>query len=460
MRSSSRLGVPFALVEALFLFLGMRWRFPRAERKGLEARQLRLAVARARFAARRSPYFRELYRGMDIRDFFSLPTVGKREMMERLGDWTTSGIPREKIMDFCLAAEESRDFGRRLNGYVCVLSTGTSGARGVEMVSRREEILLKAAFLARFPLVAKERLRVAFILRVFSPGLKFHAFGHHVEYVDPLVPFQEMKRRIDEIDPNVLSGPPQALRLLAREKAKGRLSASPKRIVSYGETLWPDVRAEIAKAFGCRVDEIYKCTESAIAMPCGEGRLHVNEDLVLLETLDENGREVAPGRPCTRLLVTDLVKRSCPIIRYELNDIVTISKESCPCGSHFRVIESIQGRLDDLFWLPSATGEGLLPVLPDFIARAVVSYLPEALEWCAVEESPERVVVRVETEEGGVSPGHEAALSARLATVFAAAGCVVPSIAVEGASTGAGDLDRKFRRVRRAFDLPNPGRLG
>lgn len=443
-----------AVFPAIGTFISVRLRFRHASPETIRAYQTRMALAQVRFAARRSVYFRELYSGMDLADFASLPTTNKAAMMERLGDYITIGLSKEEILDFCLEVERTRDFSRRLAGYTCVLSTGTSGSKGVEIVSRKEELILKAAFLARFPFPESAKLRAAFILRVFSPGLKFAAFGHKVEYVDPLVPFPEMVRRIDGIGPNLISGPPQVLKLLAAEKRAGRLRAAPLRIVSYGETLWPDVRAAIESAFACRVDEIYKCTEAAIAMPCRDGRLHVNEDLVLLEVLDAGGNPARPGEPGARLLVTDLMKRSCPIIRYELNDIVTISPEPCPCGSRFRVIESIRGRTDDTFWLPSAAGEGLLPVLPDFVARAVVACLPEALEWCAVQEEVGLVRVTVETRHDGISAVHAAALRERLSAAISASGCVPPYIVVETGPTGAGDFDRKFRRVRRSFAYP------
>jgi phenylacetate-coenzyme A ligase PaaK-like adenylate-forming protein len=38
-----------------------------------------------------------------------------------------------------------------------------------------------------------------------------------------------------------------------------------------------------------------------------------------------------------------------PVIRYELTDQVTPLDQPCPCGSSFRRISDIQGRLDDSF---------------------------------------------------------------------------------------------------------------
>ena len=61
-----------------------------------------------------------------------------------------------------------------------------------------------------------------------------------------------------------------------------------------------------------------------------------NEDLIAVELLDGDGRPTPPGVPSRRMLVTDLHKTSQPIVRYALNDIVTIRPEPCACGSSFR----------------------------------------------------------------------------------------------------------------------------
>ena len=71
-----------------------------------------------------------------------------------------------------------------------------------------------------------------------------------------------------------------------------------------------------------------------LAQSCKAGRLHINEDIAIVEIVDENDQPVPPGTP-GHIIVTDLVKRSTPIIRYRLNDIVTIDPDPnpCSCGS-------------------------------------------------------------------------------------------------------------------------------
>jgi phenylacetate-CoA ligase len=64
-------------------------------------------------------------------------------------------------------------------------------------------------------------------------------------------------------------------------------------------------------------------------------------------------------RPCSSkrddgsLLVTDLVNRAMPLIRYEIGDRGTLDPVPCPCGDPRPVLGAVDGRLNDVFTLPS-----------------------------------------------------------------------------------------------------------
>ena len=76
--------------------------------------------------------------------------------------------------------------------------------------------------------------------------------------------------------------------------------------------------------------------------------MHVSEDLVIVEPVDEDGRPVAPGQRSVKVCLTNLFNRALPLIRYEITDEVRIESEPCPCGSAHRCVADIQGRLDDV----------------------------------------------------------------------------------------------------------------
>ncbi len=56
------------------------------------------------------------------------------------------------------------------------------------------------------------------------------------------------------------------------------------------------------------------------------------------------------------MLVTVLLSRTKPLIRYEMSDSVAISTESCPCGRPFVLLTGIQGRREDTLRLLDARG--------------------------------------------------------------------------------------------------------
>jgi len=65
--------------------------------------------------------------------------------------------------------------------------------------------------------------------------------------------------------------------------------------------------------------------------------LHVPEDHLLIEVLDESGEPVAPGER-GELVVTTLRHEAMPLIRYRLGDITAVENEPCPCGrTHMRL---------------------------------------------------------------------------------------------------------------------------
>ena len=72
----------------------------------------------------------------------------------------------------------------------------------------------------------------------------------------------------------------------------------------------------------------------------------------MLENVDEHGRPVPDGERGARVLVTNLFNRVQPLIRLEVTDLVTLDPAECPCGRSLRRVRAIEGRADDVIWLP------------------------------------------------------------------------------------------------------------
>jgi putative adenylate-forming enzyme len=390
---------------------------------------------RIKFALRKSPFYRKHYEGYDISDTGKLPFTSKTIMMDNLSGFNTAGLKKEEVMEFCIGNERSRDFSRRIHGYNAGLSSGTSGNKGVEITSPAEENILRAAFFARFHFPEKQKINLAFILRVTSPAFSLNRFGHRLSYIGQLDSIENIVGKLNEQNPNMISAPPSMLKLLASEKENGRLKAKPVRVISYAEVLYPDVKEYIGRVFGCMVHEIYKCSEGAIAMTCRYGSLHVNEDIVALELLNADGTPTPPGKPCHRLIVTDLHKSVLPIIRYELNDVITLSHERCRCGSHFRVIEKIQGRADDLFWGIRKSDGTRHFIYQDYISRTIISVSDSIEEFQAVQKDYTRIVIRLKLTDLNKLGEIGKEVAERIRKVFTDYGCEEPEVVTEYGET-------------------------
>jgi phenylacetate-CoA ligase len=82
----------------------------------------------------------------------------------------------------------------------------------------------------------------------------------------------------------------------------------------------------------------------AFASQCEQGRMHVNPEYGVLEIVDEHGR---PTDGEGTIVGTSLHNSVAPLIRYRMNDTARWSREPCPCGRTYPVIENLGGRLAD-----------------------------------------------------------------------------------------------------------------
>jgi len=97
-----------------------------------------------------------------------------------------------------------------------------------------------------------------------------------------------------------------------------------------------ETRRRVGQAWGEVLFNMYGATECGLAAECDQHRgMHLQEDLVIVEVVDQDNRPVPPGVYGDRLLITVLFKRTQPLIRYEMSDSVRLSPDPCPCGRPF-----------------------------------------------------------------------------------------------------------------------------
>lgn len=137
----------------------------------------------------------------------------------------------------------------------------------------------------------------------------------------------------------MLLQPSTCLRMIeAFEKYNIKLCDSVRYIELNGEAVTRDVEEYIREKTKVIVANMYGANEvGAIAYECPEHELHILEDNVYFETINEEDK--------TEILVTSKKNSLMPVIRYNLQDVIKVKRNfHCSCGCSSEVIDSISGR--------------------------------------------------------------------------------------------------------------------
>lgn len=379
----------FRLLKILFTYLQTKYLRTFDSREELLLHQQKLLTKQLKFLKKNSPFYK------NITDFSSLPVMNKKLMMTHFDELNTQNIHKEEAMNVAIKSEESRDFSPTIGDISVGLSSGTSGNRGMFLVDSQES--------ARWAGIILAKLLPEFILKPQKIALFLRANNNLYEslnskrivfkFFDLMAPLEQLLDELNEYGPTLLVSPPSMLRFIADKQESGGIHISPKKIFSAAEVLDPLDQKYLEKIFQQKIHQIYQCTEGFLGHTCDEGTIHLNEDFLIIEKnfIDENKTKFYP-------VITDLERKTQPIVRYLLNDILTLKKDPCPCRSPQMAIEQIEGREDDLFYFTDKKGEEKI-VFPDFIRRKIISASDDIEEYRVVQKSPQEMTVYLKSSE-------------------------------------------------------------
>jgi phenylacetate-CoA ligase len=176
--------------------------------------------------------------------------------------------------------------------------------------------------------------------------------------------------------------------------------------ITSAEPVYDYQRAIIAQAFNCPVRETYGMAEIvAAASECTAGRLHLWPEAGWVEVI-EDSRSLPPGASGD-LVCTGLMNADMPLIRYRTGDRGTLAGglEICQCGRTLPVIESVDGRVDDILYTMDGRHIGRLdPLFKGDLPIQEAQIIQEALDCVRVRYVP--------TQE--FRPHHESVITQRL----------------------------------------------
>lgn len=114
-----------------------------------------------------------------------------------------------------------------------------------------------------------------------------------------------------------------------------KLPEALKYIESTGRYLDDDVKDAVEKRFNAKVLNMYGTIETwGIAETCKYNRMHVNNDNIYLELVDERGNVINECNKVGMVVITALNQFTMPFIRYRTNDYAMFLDEQCQCGEH------------------------------------------------------------------------------------------------------------------------------
>jgi len=327
-----------------------------------------------------SPFYQE-YLG---KPFEKYPVIDKSIYMDNFNDINSKGLDKDRALDIAINSERNRDFCPMYGDYTVGLSSGTSGNRGLFVLSDNERAEWAGYIIGKMLPIFFKRKKVAFILRA-NNNLYESSNGLLVEFrfFDLIDGVESNIPALEEYKPEILIAPSSVLSCLAR-KGPG---ISPKKIISVAEVLDDNDKSIIQGAFNVPVDEIYQCTEGFLGATCSKGNMHLNESTNIIEKqwIDKEGGRFYP-------VITDLKRTIQPIVRYKLDDILVEDFERCACGSTATRLKRIEGRADDVLKLNSSSGRST-DVYPDFIRNCIISGCKEILEYEVVQSKQHQIDV-------------------------------------------------------------------
>jgi len=307
-----------------------------------------LLVKHIRYVSEHSPFYRRLFQEEGVgpgaivsaRDLELLPLTTKEDLESHNLDFLC--VPESLAVDLCLTSGTT---GRA----VALLQS----ARDLERLGYNEERAFRMAGIG-----PRDRALVAVALdRCFMAGLAYFLGLSRIGATvmrggaGSLAVLGEL---VSTYCPTVIVGVPSLLLKLAEATAAEGIdpaSAGAEKIVCIGEPIrTPDLSlsplgSRLAEAWGAKLFGTYASTEMATAFCDCEAGVggHLLPELVIVETVDEEGRAVPHGTP-GEVIATPLGVEAMPLVRYRTGDVAELHRKPCACGRSSWRLGPVVGR--------------------------------------------------------------------------------------------------------------------
>jgi len=198
--------------------------------------------------------------------------------------------------------------------------------------------------------------------------------------------------RIRRLRPPVLMGHAHSVfRLAEHVRERGIVDIAFRGVITTAMVLTETERRTIEAVFRAPVFDRYGCEElSIIASECDAHRgLHIFAEGQYIEFV---GDRVDLPRP---LIITDLLNRAMPLIRYEVGDLGIAESGTCPCGRGLPRLREVSGRSADFLYSPDR-----VPVFGISILDTFVIHIPGIKQCQIVQDRYDHVDIYIVRDTG------------------------------------------------------------
>lgn len=339
-------------------------------------------------------YFKKLkllgkFNNLTFDEFKLLPKINKEKFIKNFKEYNFELLTYEECVNFAKQQEKDRTFNTLFKGLSIGLSSGTSGMSGVFITTKKEQIKWAAIILGKMlpiglilrNIIKFKKTRILLILRNNNNLYKaLNGLFINFYYIDLVKDSDSYINKLNNLKPDILVAPATVLFNLAYQKVKHEnLNINPKMIVSVAEVL--ESKEFISKAFNQPIKEVYQATEGFLAYTCKYNNMHLNESFLIIENdwIDKN--RFNP-------IITDFSRITQAIVKYKIDDILTLSNNKCKCGSSERLLSNIIGRNDEIITFENKV------IFPDQI-RQIFCTIGYQIENYLIEYSNENNVLNI-----------------------------------------------------------------
>ncbi len=296
----------------------------------------------------RSPFYRELFakHHIDIKgihtlaDLTQLPFTTKEDLQQRNNDFV------------CVDPKEVIEY------------TSTSGTLGNPVTIALTENDLQRLTLNEYnsfvcaETTADDTYQLMLTLdRQFMAGIAYYLglrkLGAGIIRLGPGVPSLQLETILRLKPTAIVAVPSFILKLIkyARENGIDLNRSTVKKAICIGENIrntdfsYNILGKKITEAWNIKLYSTYASTEMQTAFTeCSQGKGgHLQPDLMIVELLDEQNRQVPPNTP-GEVTITTLGVEGMPLLRYKTGDMCMYYDEPCGCGRSSLRLSPVIGR--------------------------------------------------------------------------------------------------------------------